>query len=742
MRKTFPYVLFMFFFLATQNQFAQLGGYVDEISVEKGDTIKFFISSDITPINIEIFRISDAAYYVTAFTNINASFQSTPDSSFWYGCNWDETFRFVIPDSWQPGFYRAEFPVKADSIVGVLFNVREKNPGTYSKILYVVSTNTWQAYNSYGGKSLYEYNSTNGQRSYKVSFHRPSEDRYGGGDFYRYAFKFISWAYKNNYDIEICCNYDLNKNPLLIDNYNVTIFTGHDEYWSRSERLSVQNFVKNGGRVIILSGNTSWWQVRFEENFSRMVCYKNSALDPFNGIIDSLVTVNWFDQPVNYPENILTGVSFRNGGYVNYNNYLPASEGYGDYAAVRTDHWIYEGTGLKDGEEFGHENTIVGYEVDGTKFIWQNGIAKPTGVDQTPVNFRILALSPAHNYNPNITGTHAVMGFYHKPQGGAVFNASTTDWCDGLETDFHVKRITVNVLDKFIENRFPPEIVQWNPSNPKLKIVNNDSLFINERNFLVLPGDSIQLSVIATDPDLAPVEYFWTVDDVVKGSGQNFKFINSSGITGPERFIVKAHSYNSQDTSAINWNLFNNELDIYSEPVLTVEPGKTYYYEPEVFNHYNDSLIYNLVAAPQWLSINQSGIISGTAPSDTGTFSVIITVENNHNQLDAQAYYLRVTDNIASVEGDNNPSAFNLEQNYPNPFNPVTTITWSTSNKMLNTLKVYDLLGREVKVLLTAELDPGNHKITFNAEGLASGVYFYQLQAGSFISTRKMILMK
>jgi len=99
---------------------------------------------------------------------------------------------------------------------------------------------------------------------------------------------------------------------------------------------------------------------------------------------------------------------------------------------------------------------------------------------------------------------------------------------------------------------------------------------------------------------------------------------------------------------------------------------------------------------------------------------------------------------ITAVQPANNniPNNFNLEQNYPNPFNPSTMISYSIPSSQKVTLKVYDELGREVVTLVNSEQAAGNYNVSFNATGFASGVYFYKLQAGSFIQIKKMILMK
>ncbi|MEK7251079.1 MAG: T9SS type A sorting domain-containing protein [Bacteroidota bacterium] len=88
------------------------------------------------------------------------------------------------------------------------------------------------------------------------------------------------------------------------------------------------------------------------------------------------------------------------------------------------------------------------------------------------------------------------------------------------------------------------------------------------------------------------------------------------------------------------------------------------------------------------------------------------------------------------------PFAFALHQNYPNPFNPTTTIRYDLPSAGLVSLEVFDILGREVRTLVNEKLQAGSYERTFDASGLASGVYFYRLNAGPFLQTRKFILAK
>ncbi len=97
---------------------------------------------------------------------------------------------------------------------------------------------------------------------------------------------------------------------------------------------------------------------------------------------------------------------------------------------------------------------------------------------------------------------------------------------------------------------------------------------------------------------------------------------------------------------------------------------------------------------------------------------------------------------LASVRPGTPPPAFSLEQNFPNPFNPATTIRFGLAGAANVTLTVYDILGRRVAVLVNERLGAGNHDVRFDGTGLASGVYFYRIQAGSFVQTRKLCLVR
>ncbi|MFA6978956.1 MAG: T9SS type A sorting domain-containing protein [Ignavibacteriaceae bacterium] len=149
--------------------------------------------------------------------------------------------------------------------------------------------------------------------------------------------------------------------------------------------------------------------------------------------------------------------------------------------------------------------------------------------------------------------------------------------------------------------------------------------------------------------------------------------------------------------------------------------------------------------------------------SDNKTFNLISFVNGkgtttsiqHYNYVDASVlsgkYFYRLrqidfdgTSKFSNVveAGEIAPSTFELSQNFPNPFNPVTNIKFSVASVQLVTLKVFNILGKEVAVLVNEKKEPGNYSVNFSATYLASGTYFYRLQAGAFVQTKKMVILK
>jgi hypothetical protein len=623
-------VAIIFFFSFQTFLFSQEGAYVNSISVKQGDTLKFYVSTSSDPFSMRITRFysNDVKVRMGDFPGLPGGIKNVPSDAYMNGCRWPETFRLVIPDSWEPGMYRATFPTSAGG-GGVIFFVKAKVPGTHSNTLLVLNTNTWQAYNDYGGKNLYPSSSPN--RSYKVSFQRPSNHGWGAYNFFKHEMLYVDWSYNKNRKLEFATDYDLHADPTLLQKYKVVIFVGHAEYWSLDQRRNIDNYVKSGGKLMILSGNTSWWQVRFEDNGNTLVCYKSRTADPLNGIADSLVTVNWYAPPVNNPENKVIGVSFRNGGFVNHGSTLPASQGYGDYAALNTHHWVYSGTGLKDGDEYGYESRIVGNEVDGATFKWENGLPVVTGGDGTPLNYRILGLSPAHNPDPAFVNEHATPGIFHSSSGGVVFNAATLKWVFGLSSDVTVQKITENVYTRFMSNNFPPDIISWSPFNVATATINNETIQLNKRILSTASGDNIKFSIKALDYSSRTIGFRWYVENNIVGNDSVFNFTAGNASS----YNIRGVAFNDKDSTIISWVVENTAVAaVPAVPVLSSPANGT---ENAPLNL---ELSWNASSGADFYDVQLSTSESFTNPlftRRTNNLSTLVTLDN-----ESATYYWRV----------------------------------------------------------------------------------------------------
>ncbi len=343
-----------------------------------------------------------------------------------------------------------------------LFVVRPRTPS--APILYKLPLLTYHAYNLAGGEP-YDPERQSGQWCFYnvprarevpipfplgVGLHRP-----GGGTgatpydvfnadpfdpsprqtFVHWDAKFVAWMERAGYEADYCTDVDLHRaGHDLLAPYRVLVSVGHDEYWSDAMRHAVEAYVDGGGNVAFFSGNTSWWRVVFDDalTFSRRQF--------------------WHEAP-GPPENAFVGVSFRNGGERDRHDH-PVPVG---YRVQHAGHWVYAGTGVRDGDVFGERGYVVGYECDGAEFdradLDAGQAVTPTGADGTPKDFTILAVGDARPSGWGFGNGAATMGLFTRPGGGTVFTASTTDWARVLAAgdDPVIDRVTRTVLDRLSE---------------------------------------------------------------------------------------------------------------------------------------------------------------------------------------------------------------------------------------------------------------------------------------------------
>jgi hypothetical protein len=417
-------------------------GYATEASVPPGGTVHIHLTRDTAAnFNVQVVRVSRAGQVMASGTG-HVSTQAVPATAAETGAGWPTTYSVQVGANWPSGLYRAWFSVGADQ-AKVAFVVRPATPGSTSSILLEVTTTTEAAYNYWGGGSIYPSPGSPqaDQRRRRVSLDRPPVV-----DPYSREEEFLLWMDDQDIPVEVCSGIDLHTGDVSLDPYALMLSVGHDEYWTKEMRDRVEAFIDGGGNVAFFSGNTSWWQVRLEDGNRTLVCYKSAFEDPMTGVDDSLVTVNWYDVPVNRPENAMTGVSFRNGAgrWVGGGNAA--------YTAVFPQHWVFESTGLEPGQTFAEG--CVGYEADGAAYDLVQGVPAATGRDGSPIDLQILATADLSSWSALGQPGRATMAVFQR--GGTVFTAATTDWTNGMD-DSVVSQITRNVIDR-LSALSPPDL--------------------------------------------------------------------------------------------------------------------------------------------------------------------------------------------------------------------------------------------------------------------------------------------
>ena len=445
-----------------------LEGYVGSPSVRAGGTIDFFLrdpqalGTGTTDYSFTITRVGAPDVFMSNVT-VAIGNQVVPADAATQGCRWVRTYRLTVPAAWPSGLYYA-YVGSGENATTVPFIVRPVAATTGVKRVVSIPVTTVHAYNEYGGKSLYDYNSSGGVRASQVSLDRPLTQTFNS--FYDvYSQYLVRWLSKNNIAADFCTDLDIEAEPALLDAYQLYMQAGHDEYWTRARRLTMDAFVARGGNAMYLAGNTAWFQIRLEPNASggarrTMVCYKDAAADP---VADPLLkTINFAFLATPYPENATTGLGFVKG--CSWAGSLPRP--ITPTVVQRAEHWAFAGTGLAQGAGFG--GAYVGYESDSADFTVGSADQRAfaTGLDGSPATLRILGVADATNWNAQsialggggeLSGHAMISVFSRGGSAGTVFNGGSTDWAYGLrpeidgQTPTPISRITRNAIDKLSE---------------------------------------------------------------------------------------------------------------------------------------------------------------------------------------------------------------------------------------------------------------------------------------------------
>ncbi|WP_131740499.1 DUF4082 domain-containing protein [Actinomadura roseirufa] len=450
-------------------------GFSTSFSVNVGQQVQFKVNTPARSYSIDIYRMG---YYggngARKVDSVNPSATlpqrqpscRTDDATGVIDCGaWGVSATWQVPSSAVSGIYFAHI-VRTDGTTDdnhIVFVVR--NDASHSDLLFKTSDSTWQAYNRWGGNSLYFGDSTAAPgRAVKVSYNRPFSTRENtpwGRDFvWANEYPMVRYLEANGYDVSYLGSADADQRGPLLKNHKAFLSVGHDEYWSGNERANVEAARDAGVHLAFFSGNEVFWKTRWEAStdgsnvaYRTLVTYKetraNAKIDP-----TPQWTGSWrdprFSPPADggRPENGLTGTIWT----VNCCGValkVPAADG-----KMR----FWRGTAVASqaaGATMTLADQTVGYEWDEDL---DNG-ARPAGLvrmSSTTANVPEKLIDYGTNVAPG-TATHHLT-LYRAPSGALVFGGGTVQWSWGLDAnhdgpgeapsspDPNMRQATVNLL--------------------------------------------------------------------------------------------------------------------------------------------------------------------------------------------------------------------------------------------------------------------------------------------------------
>jgi hypothetical protein len=445
----------------------EIQAYAGQTSVNAGETLDLYVSTRQarTAYRIDVYRTgwyggagarlvatatgltgTSQGYYTGATGLVGSGARHFDQTSGLLDVNWTPSYRLHVAPDWLSGVYLALLTEAGGKQTYVPFVVRQDFRS--SDFLYKAAFNTYQAYNAWGGKSLYADNSTGAKTvsgsagAVKVSFNRPYDSDYGSGEFLRYEYNLVRWIERMGYDVTYVADNDVASNPDLLLGHKAFISSGHDEYWTGPERRNVEKALDHGMHMAFISGDAVYWQARYEPSAAgdqnrTLVVYRSSA-DPLYNSDPARATVRWRDPPLNRPQHMLTGTVYAG-------QTEPFTQ---DWIAHDTNSWLFNGTDLKPGDRIAK---LVGKEFD----------RAPTDM-LGPPGLQILSHSPirvpAVDRPPDIAFAESTI--YTAASGATVFSAANVTWSWGLDREsfpigaLHdtpvstpIRRMTRNLLD-------------------------------------------------------------------------------------------------------------------------------------------------------------------------------------------------------------------------------------------------------------------------------------------------------
>ncbi len=358
-------------------------------------------------------------------------------------CSWSSTATVPVPLDAVSGLYAVKITRDDGFMRFAPLVVVDDRP---SDLLLQASVDTYQAYNSWGGESLYTDASGKmpGGKAVQVSFDRPYAANGGFSDMARNEVPFARFLERHGYDVGYTSNLDVARSGVAhLIRSGAFLSVGHDEYWAGEERDAVQAARDAGVPLLFFGANAAYWKIRYEgfagDAGPRVItCYKGRTQDdPVQG---PGVTARYRDPPINRPETALIGAM-----YASYQiDTFP-------WVAGDAQSWLLAGTGMKAGDAI---PLLVGNEYDRT---FPHEFEEPAGL-------QILARSPL----VDARGLHdrsETVSYRAAASDALVFDAATIYWSHGLDLgspahDPRIERMTANVLAEALGLPIPKSLAQ------------------------------------------------------------------------------------------------------------------------------------------------------------------------------------------------------------------------------------------------------------------------------------------
>jgi hypothetical protein len=383
-------------------------GYADHVSVLPGEPFRLFVSTTAKGYTVDAFRMGwyGGAQARRVWTSPRQAGErqaaaKTHGATHTVTASWRPSLT-VSTSGWPEGAYLLR--LNADSGAQRYVPITVRSPRTAGKVVVLDGTTTWQAYNMWGGRDLYQGPGGFGGRSRAVSFDRPY-DGDGSGKFLTFEQPAIALAERTGVPLAYETDNDLDHDPHLLDGARSLVSLGHDEYWSAAMREEVTRARDAGMNIAFLGANAVNRHIRFGHTGlgadRLVVCYKSSDEDPAGNPADK--TQDWRLPPRPRPESALIGVMYT---------CFPAT---GAWTVHRPDNWLFAGTGVHKGQRL---PGVIGPESDAV-----------TAGGPTPRPIEVLAHSAVQCGDHDTTSDAT---YYTAKSGAAVFATGTMRWVCAL----------------------------------------------------------------------------------------------------------------------------------------------------------------------------------------------------------------------------------------------------------------------------------------------------------------------